>query len=53
MGIFDKAVDKVEKSVGEAREKTGLAPDDETQIPSDTDTNKANDAPTDETLKDA
>jgi hypothetical protein len=29
--MFDKAMDKVEQSVGDAREKTGLEPDNESE----------------------
>jgi hypothetical protein len=53
VGIFDKAIDKVEEFVGDAREKTGLAPDDESQISRDTDPSRSNIAPTDDSLKDS
>ena len=41
MGIADKAakaVDKVEESVGAAREKTGLGPDDQPEVTGETPT---------------
>jgi hypothetical protein len=53
MGIFDKAIDKVEELVGDAREKTGLAPDDESKISRDTDPSRANVSPADDSLKES
>jgi hypothetical protein len=53
MGIFDKAMDKLEESVGGAREKIGLAPDDESQISRDAHPDRSNVTPTDDSLKDS
>jgi hypothetical protein len=53
MGIFDKAIDKVEESAGQAREKVGLEPDDESQVASETDPSRPNITHTDDTVKDA
>ena len=52
MGIFDKAIDKIEESVSKAREKTGLESDDQSQTMNNTDSGKVNIPPTDDTVKD-
>jgi hypothetical protein len=52
MGIFDKAIDKIEQSFGGAREKAGLEPDDESQVASETDPSSVNSTQADDTVKD-
>jgi hypothetical protein len=54
MSIFDKtkkAMDKVEESIGEAREKAGLAPDHEPEVSSETDPGKASTPQADDTSR--
>ena len=56
MSIYDKAkkaMDKVEESVGEAREKAGLAPDPEPEVRSETEAGTAGPTQADDTIKDA
>lgn len=56
MSTFDKAaraIDKVEESVGVAREKTGLGPDDQSAVASETDTSGTSTTHADDTIKDA
>jgi hypothetical protein len=55
MSTFDKAakaIDKAEESISEAREKSGLGPDDQSEVTSETDMSGASTTHTDDTIKD-
>lgn len=53
MSTFDKAVDKIEQSVGETREKIGLAPGNAPEVGSETDPNKASVTQPDDKIKES